>query len=95
VVPSIRVYSQSESFFYDVFYRSPRDDNYYSTDYRLSEYGGYTYGLKLIKNFDKWKVNLSLEEYRSAGNYGFSNEKIENPGLVDFTIISVGFDMQF
>jgi hypothetical protein len=95
LIPSMRVYSQSSSYFYEAFYSEPRDDNYYSTDYRLSEYGGYTYGLKLVKSFGDWVVNVSGEKYRSAGDYGFANAEIENPSLVDFKIISVGFDVRF
>jgi hypothetical protein len=95
LVPSFRQYSQTSSFFYDVFYQDARSDGYYSTDYRLSEYGATTLGLKLIQHYEKFSVTLSAEKYDSGGNVGFSDAVNDNPGLVDFKLFSVGFDFRF
>ncbi|MCF2948453.1 DUF3570 domain-containing protein [Paraglaciecola aquimarina] len=95
LVPSVRLYSQSESFFYDVFYSDVRADGFYSTDYRLSEYGATTYGLKVIKAFDNWSITLSADKYSSGGSTGFASESIENPALLDFKLVSLGFDLHF
>jgi len=95
LIPSVRMYSQSDSYFYEAIYTEARDDNYYSTDYRLSEYGGYTYGLKLVKSFGNWVISVSGEKYKSAGDYVFADADLENPSLVDFKILSVGIDYQF
>jgi hypothetical protein len=95
LIPSIRLYSQSQSYFYDVFYKQERADNYYSTDYRLSEYGAVTLGLKLIKKFDSWSMTLSADKYSSSGDTFLANTDVENPALIDFTLVSFGFDLQF
>jgi hypothetical protein len=95
VIPSLRSYSQSQSYFYDVFYTAARADNFYSTDYRLSEYGAVTLGLKLIKKFDSWSLTLSADKYSSSGNKFLASADIENPALIDFTLVSFGFDLKF
>lgn len=95
VIPSFRLYSQSKSYFYEGVYSAPREDGYYSNDYRLSEYGGYTYGLKLTKQFDNWLVTVSGEKYTSGGDYGFADADIVNPSLVNFKILTIGVDYQF
>jgi hypothetical protein len=95
LVPSFRQYSQTSSFFYDVFYQNTRSDGYYSTDYRLSEYGATTLGLKLIQHYEKFTLSLSADKYNSGGRVGSADAIEENPALLDFKLISVGFDLRF
>lgn len=95
VVPSFRMYSQTSSYFYDVFYQDVRSDGFYSTDYRLSEYGAINLGLKVIQNYEQFSVTLSFDKYRSGGSLGFADAAIDNPALLDFELISVGFDLRF
>ncbi|XOV81281.1 MAG: DUF3570 domain-containing protein [Aestuariibacter sp.] len=95
LVPSIRWYSQDEAYFYQTFYTDTRDDGFYSTDYRLSEYGATTYGLKLSKRFDNWSLSLSAEKYESGGSDVLADASIENPGLLDFDLITFGFDIYY
>ena len=94
-IPSVRLYSQSQSYFYQVFYSQNRADSLYSTDYRLSEYGATTLGLKLIKKFDSWSLVVSADKYSSGGNTFLANTESENPALVNFEIVTIGFDLQF
>lgn len=95
LIPSIRAYSQSSAYFYESFYSQGRDDGLYSTDYRLSEYGAFTYGLTLSKVIGNFKFSLNTEKYVSGGDYFVSNESFDNPGLVDFSLVSFGVDFQF
>lgn len=95
LVPALRFYSQSQSYFYQVFYTESQVDNYYSNDYRLSEYGANTASLKMIKKFDVVSLVLSADRYISGGKIGLANSKQDNPALLDFTLVSVGFDLQF
>jgi hypothetical protein len=95
LAPNVRFYSQAESDFYLTVddYSLPTDDNQ-STDYRLSSYGAYTFGLKAIFNEINWSVNISVDRYISAGKYGTSSGK-GHPALVSFNMASLGFDLRF
>jgi hypothetical protein len=95
LAPNVRFYSQKESDFYLAVddYSLSTDDNQ-STDYRLSSYGAYTFGLKAIFNEINWSVNLSVDRYISADKYGMSSG-IEHPALVSFDMASIGFDLRF
>ena len=95
LVPSVRLYSQTDSYFYDEFYDQARADGFHSTDYRLSEYGALTVSLKLEKKFEDWSVNLQAEEYKSDGTLGLADAEVENPALLDFSLVSVGLTYQF
>ncbi|NCP63728.1 MAG: DUF3570 domain-containing protein [Paraglaciecola sp.] len=95
LIPSVRFYNQSQSYFYDVFYQQSRSDSFYSTDYRLAEYGAITTGIKLVKTFDSWSITLSADQYSSGGGKGLANAEFENPALLDFKLISLGFDVRF
>lgn len=95
LTPSVRLYDQSDAFFYEVFYEQERNDGLYSTDYRLSEYGAITYGLTLTKSFGHWSLSLSAEQYRSGGNKGLASADTENPALLDFDLYSVGVNYRF
>ncbi|WP_233499706.1 DUF3570 domain-containing protein [Glaciecola sp. KUL10] len=95
LVPSIRHYAQKASFFYEVFYESTRDDGFYSTDYRLSEYGATTYGLKLSKQFTGWSFTVSFDKYESGGAHGLAKSDVENPGLLDFELVQLGVNATF
>lgn len=91
VVPGVRYYNQSSAFFYSPFYFSARGDGYQSSDYRLSPYGAISYRIKVNKWIAGWQFTASLERYDSSGSYALKEVLIENPGLVDFTIFSLGF----
>ena len=95
IKPGIRFYNQKASFFYQDFYDKPRVDNLYSTDYRLSEFGTITYSLDLTRPFGDVTAHLTLQKYQSGGSKGFANANVENPALLDFTLISLGFDYKF
>lgn len=95
VIPSVRLYDQSEAFYYQVFYPEAPANGYYSTDYRLSEYGAVTYGLAINKTFDNLTVSIAAETYRSGGSKGFASAESENPGLLDFDLLSVGVNYRF
>lgn len=92
VAPRLRYYSQSQSFFYRPFYTAARADGFYSSDYRLSPYGAINFGLGLTKRYGAHAIVISLDSYNSDGDYAIDEVAVENPGLVDFTRLSVGMD---
>ena len=95
VAPNVRFYSQGASDFYVAVddYSLPAIENQ-STDYRLSSYGAYTFGLKVIFNEVNWSVSASIDHYISAGKYGLSSGK-DHPALLSFNMASIGFDLRF
>jgi hypothetical protein len=84
----LRYYDQSSASFYRDFYTAARADGFYSSDYRLSEYDAMSMKFGLNKNFDSVGFNLNYEVYESQGNGS-------NPGLVDFTAFTLGFNFKF
>lgn len=95
IIPSLRLYSQTDAYFYEVFHEEVREDGLYTTDYRLSEYGAITLGLKLTKSFEDWSLTASFERYRSGANTGLASSDTENPALIDFDLVSVGANFRF
>ncbi len=93
--PSVRLYDQTAADFYQVFYQDERQDGFYSTDYRLSEYGAVTYGLKLSKAWEDWTLHITGQQYESGGDTFGANANIENPGLLDFKLLSLGIDFRY
>ena len=95
LTPSLRYYSQSQAFFYQPFFRVRRDDNLYSSDYRLSPYGAVTLGLSGEYRWEQLSLTASFERYDSSGDYAVGSVVTENPGLVDFTVLAVGLQYAF
>jgi hypothetical protein len=95
LIPNLRAYSQTAAYFYESFYSESRSDGFYSTDYRLSEYGAITTGVKLLKSFDSWSLTASYQQYASGGSTFLASETNENPALLDFKFVTVGFNVSF
>lgn len=94
IAPSIRYYTQSQSDFYVVF-----DDGAIvgdkSSDFRLSPYGAFTTGLKLITKAGDWKTTISAEFYQSSADYALGKVKLGHPGLLKYAMFSMAFDYSF
>lgn len=86
ITPGVRWYQQSESSFYAPYYLAPRSDEFYSSDYRLSDFTAMSYYLDLRKKFDQVDLVLAVENYTSSG---------DNPALTNFALMTVGFDYRF
>lgn len=95
LIPGLRYYSQSQAFFYHVYYNTPRSDGFASSDYRLSPYGAISYRIRLGRDLGNWRVHLGYERYNSDADLAIKKVSVENPGLVDFDVISVGFSYRF
>ncbi len=92
---SMRYYSQTQADFYEPFYQSLRSDGYYSSDYRLSPYGALSFRVKVAETINDWTVSLAAERYISDKSYSLQSVDVENPGLVDFTLFTLGVDYSF
>jgi len=95
LIPSFRYYSQTEASFYEPYKVASNTNPYYSSDYRLSPYGAVAVGLQLVHKFKSWSYTAKFERYESDSKYSLSKVAVENPGLVSFTLITVGFDIKF
>jgi hypothetical protein len=87
-VPGLRWYSQSQAEFYEPFYAAPRVDGFASSDYRLSPFGALSLSLGVNREFNGWTLGLRYENYDSDERYAVKDVDVENPGLVDFNILS-------
>ena len=94
VSPSARYYSQSQAKFYSPYYSAPRADGFYSGDYRLSPYGALNLRLKAKMDLKKWTFNLAAEHYMSSGGLALGSVNLENPALLDFTMVTMGVDFK-
>jgi len=89
IVPNVRYYSQSEADFY------LQADNFalpattaQSSDFRLSGYDAWSFGLKGIYSASQWDLTLSVDQYRADGGD-------DHPALLEFTLTSFGLTFRF
>ena len=95
VVPNVRYYSQSEA----DFYRSVDDfslplDVHQSSDFRLSAYGAFTFGVKGVVRQPGWSLTISADRYIGNEKYGLASG-VPHPARLEFTLASVVLDIQF
>jgi len=95
VIPSLRYYTQTEASFYEPYKVISNTNPYYTSDYRLSPYGAIAFGLQGIHSFKNWSYTAKIERYEADSKYSFNKVAIENPGLVSYTLLTVGFTVKF
>ena len=108
LTPSLRYTTQSAAFFYydpvyDAALGAPFPPGYaanpnafYTSDQRLSAFGGITPGLKIAKSFDGgWTVDGKAEYYEQRGDWRIGGDG--SPGLQDFKaqLYQVGVSKKF
>ena len=96
LVPSIRYYSQDEAEFYSAF------DNFVlplaqsqSSDFRMSTFGAFTFGLKAVVRLNRFSINFSYDRYISDEKYALSSAEFEHPALLKYNLLSMGLDVRF
>lgn len=100
-VPSLRYYSQDEAKFYQPYFDEVPSVEHYSSDYRLSGYGAIAARAKLVSRKLDWgrfqfEGNVGGEWYRANADWGVSNSKYDdNPGLVEYWLVSVALTGRF
>ncbi len=95
ISPRFRYYSQSEADFYAF------GDDYslaktqaQSSDHRLSGFGSTTRGVQISYELGKWSMKMSFDRYSSTNSLGHAASEKEHPALLDFTLWSVGFNLE-
>jgi len=92
---SLRWYQQSRASFYAGYFTDRREDDYYSSDYRLSPYGAVSGRLGLDYMGSRWQVGIAAESYASDGGYALRGVETPSPGLVDFVIYTLALSYNF
>ena len=95
IKPSVRHYSQTQAGFFGNTFSTSQQLDYFSSDYRLSAYGAWTYGLAVEKMFSNFGVELSASRYKASEGASILKAGDGSPGLVDFTLYSVLFSFEF
>lgn len=94
VIPSFRYYSQSQADFY-MPVDNPLVSGDKSSDYRLSPFGAVTFGLSAVAHSYNWKIIVSAERYISDGDLALGAVEKESPALLQYTMVTLGFDYSF
>ena len=95
LVPAARWYSQTASYFYAPFYDTARADGLASSDYRQSPYGALSASLGVNGEVAGWGLALRYQVYDSDADYSLQSVDTENPGLVDFNVVSLSIKKAF
>jgi hypothetical protein len=103
LMPMVRYYSQREADFYVNFLKTGQSrDGDMTSDFRLSSYGAVSFGLRAQYEFHtpwltdiRWGLKASIERYLSSGELALDSPSAENPGLVSFTVYSLGITAAF
>ena len=73
LTPRMRYYSQGAADFYAPYFLSTRADGFYSSDYRLANFGAIGGGVQLNKEFfNRLNLGLGIDFYERKMNYGIN-----------------------
>jgi hypothetical protein len=75
--PNFRYYSQGDADFFAPFFLTPRQDGFYTSDFRLSSYGAISAGIQINKDFNR-RVSL-----RGGFEYTFRRANLKMGGSKD------------
>jgi hypothetical protein len=75
--PNFRYYSQGDADFFAPFFLTPRQDGFYTSDFRLSSYGAISAGIQINKDFNR-RVSL-----RGGFEYTFRRASLKMGGSKD------------
>jgi hypothetical protein len=97
LIPSVRLYTQSEASFYTPVVGSVELlNNYYADDHRLSEFGAITGGLKLVFKQKPVDWIISAEYYTSGADMSLGkSEYVEHPAMLEYTKVTFGVEHNF
>ena len=95
LTPTVRWYQQGHADFYRPYFNFTRGDERYSSDPRMSAFGALSGRVALQKEWQQWSFALSVEGYRSEGDFALRSVDSENPGLVEFGVVSLAFSYRW
>lgn len=95
LTPMVRYYRQTAAEFYSIEF-SPPADQYNSSDYRLSSYGAFAYGLESRAKYHNWTLSIDWQQYFSGEKFALvQSTDDETPALVDYSVISLGIEYKY
>ncbi|MDQ7089537.1 MAG: DUF3570 domain-containing protein [Methylococcales bacterium] len=99
---SMRFYTQSSAEFYQPYFDSKDDLNYYSSDYRLASFGVLSGGVKLSKEIkslfsstSSLKFDAGIEYFDRKASYSWSNDNNGNFDDFNYYLITASFKLRF
>lgn len=96
LTPRVRYYSQNQADFYRPFFRAPRSDGFYSSDYRLSGFGAISAGLTLSKQFfDKLRIEVSFEYYQHKAEFKLGGDTQSDFADFSYSLVTAGIRYEF
>jgi hypothetical protein len=96
VIPNLRYYSQNSAKFYQAYFENPTNDGYYSSDYRLADYGAISGGIKFVKHInDNIKFDFAWNYYNSSDKYKIGSSNNISPEYLSFNLFSIGLHIGF
>lgn len=94
--PHIRYYRQNEADFYSLTRDSAEtggSPKFKSSDYRLSSYGAFSFGIDNAVIWKQWAFHLDYSYYLSRESLAVIDKTDdETPALVDFSTLTLGID---
>lgn len=94
VSPGVRIYSQTDAFFYAPFFQNLPGDGFVSSDYRLSAFGAIGLRLDATRKWNQWTFKAGVEQYRASASYALGSVDVEAPGIVErYLAINLGISV--
>jgi hypothetical protein len=101
LVPRVRYYTQKSADFYKPYFNSIKDQNYYSSDYRLADFGAVSFGLHLTKELyrtsstSKFNFKAGVDYYSRKASYKLGSGDNDNFADYDSYLISASIKYTF
>ncbi len=91
----LRYYTQSQAAFYAPYFTARPADGRMSSDYRLSPYGALSALAQVSYQHQGLDLALGLEHYQADAAYALGRVGAQNPGLVEFRMLSLRVAYRF
>ncbi|MEE9279624.1 MAG: DUF3570 domain-containing protein, partial [Myxococcota bacterium] len=102
LTPSTRYYSQTAAKFYEPYFLALPTITQYSSDFRLAAYGSLTLGIKAEYAIPlRWTGGhdlvfvLAFDRYISSEDLSLAKDAQEAPGLVSYSIFTLGVSLRW
>lgn len=101
LIPRLRYYTQDSANFYQPYFDSVSDQNYYSSDYRMADFGAISFGLHLTKELyrvsstSKFNFRAGVDYYSRKASYKLGSGDNDNFADYDSYLISASIKYSF
>ncbi len=96
ISPTVRYYTQGSADFYQPYFLTPRADGYYSSDYRLAQFGSLGGGLQLSKEFfDQLTLGFGVDFYERRNSYSLNSGAGTSVDNFNFSMYNAKINFKF